>query len=438
MTHDGHRRFLFRTYLLLVAALLTVAIVLQFGFERLQTQDTDRHDPLLDATLALIDSRLAAAESPDRPAIAAVLAEETGIPVTLLPPETVGGDAAEPLETLLDDDGNRVYLYRSSSIPEMIYLGPVAETQENWSTRLLPPIFYLSIVVLVGVWLRPLLSDLDTITDAAQRFAADYRTPLETSTQTTQLTGLAQDLDDMSGRLSGLIQTQKELIAALSHEMRTPLARIRFALAILEKNVERYLDEKQLAEIAELTSDVQEIDDLIGTMLNYARLDHPDLEMRCQDVPVDAWLKATTEKFGKDSKTLTVLADNAPDTVRMDPRLMTLALSNLLSNGERHAANDVSCTLTTSEEHYELSVEDDGPGVPEEERAKVFKAFTRLDDSRDRATGGYGLGLAIVARIAALHGGSAKVSASGTLGGAAFSVRWPVVDGAATGGTDAF
>src|SRR5690606_7170168 len=73
---------------------------------------------------------------------------------------------------------------------------------------------------------------------------------------------------------------------------------------------------------------------------------------------------------------------------------------------------------------YALVVEDDGPGIPEAERETVFKAFARLDDSRNRDTGGYGLGLAIVARIAALHGGSARVERS-ALGGARFVVAWP-------------
>ena len=81
--------------------------------------------------------------------------------------------------------------------------------------RLLPPLFYLSIFVVVGLWLRPLLKDINQITDGAQRFAADYREPLATAEKVTELKGLAQNLDDMSIRLGGLIQSQKELIAAL-------------------------------------------------------------------------------------------------------------------------------------------------------------------------------------------------------------------------------
>jgi signal transduction histidine kinase len=108
----------------------------------------------------------------------------------------------------------------------------------------------------------------------------------------------------------------------------------------------------------------------------------------------------------------------------MDARLMALATSNLLSNAERHADSTFRLRMSRRGDGFELSVEDDGKGVPEAARDSVFKAFTRLDDSRSRETGGYGLGLAIVARIAALHGGDASVSESADLGGASFKVCW--------------
>src|SRR5690606_31029587 len=85
------------------------------------------------------------------------------------------------------------------------------------------------------------------------------------------------------------------------------------------------------------------------------------------------------------------------------------AASNLLVNACRYANREVAIELAESEDGYVLAVEDDGPGIPEADREKVFKAFARLDDSRSRGTGGYGLGLAIVARIAALHGGGARI-----------------------------
>lgn len=224
----------------------------------------------------------------------------------------------------------------------------------------------------------------------------------------------------MSARLSGLIQSQKELIAALSHEMRTPLARIRFALAVMNNEDRDELRQR----IAELDADVQEIDDLIATMLNYARLDHPDLQMNWQRVPIKGWLAEAKEKIGL-FEGVEIQTDIALDDAFMDPRLMSLAISNLLVNACRYAKSEARCSISGSQGGYEIRVEDDGSGIPDAERESIFKAFTRIDDSRNRQTGGFGLGLAIVARIAALHGGEVSVRESEALGGACFVLTWP-------------
>ena len=108
----------------------------------------------------------------------------------------------------------------------------------------------------------------------------------------------------------------------------------------------------------------------------------------------------------------------------MDPYLMELALSNLLVNACRYAHKAVVVDMRIDTGRNVLAVEDDGPGIPAAEREQVFRAFTRLDTSRNRSTGGYGLGLAIVTRIAALHGGTAGADES-TLGGARLLVSWP-------------
>jgi two-component system OmpR family sensor kinase len=416
----GNHRLLFRSYLLLVAALLAVAFGLQLAYDALQSADASQRDPWLRSTLSIMAAQLEAAAPADRERVAAVLSGTLGMNVQLLQRDQIAAPADVDLEALVNEAGETFYLYAPPALDELLYVGPVPVAEEGWLVRAGPPLFYFSIVVLVGLWLRPILRDINRMTSGAQRFAADYRTPLHTAEATTELTTLAQNLDDMSLRLSSLIQNQKELIAALSHEMRTPLARIRFALAVLGNDA----DDDVRKQLALINDDVQEIDDLIATMLNYARLDHPDLQMNWRQVPLEAWLEQTANKYGDSGKNLVIDREPGMDTVTMDSRLMELAASNLLSNAERHAASTFRLRFRRQGDGFEMSVDDDGKGVPETSRDTVFKAFTRLDDSRSRETGGYGLGLAIVARIAALHGGDASVSGSADLGGASFAVRW--------------
>jgi signal transduction histidine kinase len=423
MLRGRNRRLLFRSYLFLVGGLLVIAVVLDLGFDYLHSREEPDPDRWLESTFDLIEIKLAAVQPEQREETAAALADELDVGVQLLARDEVhmNPTAEHRLPALVDAEGNTSYLHDAASIDAIIRLGPIAAPRDGLLLNLLPPLFYLSIFVVVGLWLRPLLKDIDVISDGAQRFAADYREPPSTAEQTTELTALAKNLDEMAARLSGVLRSQKELIAALSHEMRTPLARIRFALAVIGNRDDAELEKK----LGAMNDDVQEIDDLIASMLNYARLDHPDIKMHWQAVPAGAWLEQITNKVRTDAVHLENHTEDAPDKVWMDPRLMELALSNLLVNATKYADQGVRCTMAQNDNSYMLTVEDDGKGIPEEARDKVFKAFTRIDDSRNRETGGYGLGLAVVARVAELHGGKAIVDVSPDLGGARFSMRWP-------------
>jgi signal transduction histidine kinase len=418
----GERGLFIRSYVILAGGLLLVAILLDLGFGALQARQVRAADPWLVSTLRLMEKDLEKAPAEARQELAGEMGVDLGLEVVLLEAGDISsatplGDA--PLE-LRDDSGRVYYLWRSDALAGAIRLGPFEPPSKGWLS-LLPVLFYASILLLVGMWLRPLLNDLRTLTDASQKFATDYREPLDTAHRTTQLKSLARNLDEMSARVSQLIQSQKEMTAALSHEMRTPLARVRFAVAVLEGEV----DERLHLQLRAVSNDVQQIDDLISDMLDYARLDHPGLRMDCKSVPIAPWLDQVLAACPPHERTVTTLRREKLESLWMEPRLMELALSNLLANALRYARRNVNIEVACEKGMCRLVVEDDGEGIPEAQRASVFHAFTRLDTSRNRETGGFGLGLAIVARIAALHRGRVSVSSSTGLGGARFALEWP-------------
>ncbi len=419
----GERGLFFRSYAVLAGGLLVVAILLDLGFGALQARHTRAADPWLESTLRLMEHEPASVPSSGRATRAAELGRRLDLELTLLESGDIAG--AEPVaggaRELVDESGKVYYLWRAASIDGALRLGPFTPPTESWLVRYLPVFFYASILLIVGLWLKPLLTDLRVLTDAAQKFASDYRQPLDTATQITQLTSLASNLDEMSARVSQLIQSQKEMTAALSHEMRTPLARVRFAVAVLEGEV----DERLHLSLRAINNDVKQIDDLISDMLDYARLDHPGLRMQCQSVPVEPWLQQVLATCPPHARTVSTNRADEIETAWMEPRLMELALSNLLANAVRYAKQRVNVTIARDADLYRLVVEDDGDGIPEAERAAVFRAFTRLDTSRNRETGGFGLGLAIVARIAALHRGRVVAESSSDLGGARLALEWP-------------
>lgn len=421
-------RFMLRSYLVLAGGLMFAAVTLDFAFGQLQNRHPHAEDAWVGTTLRAIESNLLNFAPAERSAAAQRLAQQLGIGVQILEWSDINQLPVDPTaaagspQELIDDADNSFYLMRSDALHAAIRLGPVAEHARSDPSLFLPVVFYLSILLVVGLWLRPLLSDMRVLTSASQKFAADYREPLETARQVTQLTSLARNLDEMSARLSGLIQSQKELTTALSHEMRTPLARIQFALAVIGNQASDSVQEQ----LAGIGKDVQQIDGLIASMLDYARLDHPDLRLEWQETALEPWFLHAMSAVDGSTHEVQLSGLVELSSAWMEPRLMELALSNLLVNACRYARGRIAVTVAARDGRYRITVEDDGEGIPVDQRKDVFKAYTRLDTSRNRESGGYGLGLAIVARVAALHGGSATAAGSETLGGARFTLEWPL------------
>ncbi len=415
-----HRRLLFRSYLVIVGGLIVIAGVLDFSLDRLQKLDPPVSVQWIDGNLSLIEAQLSNLPVSEWPAAVDDLEHKLGFPVRVFPPDHVVQTHApgNTTQEVFDEEGRAAYMRISPLLNSVIRIGPLADTApENTLVLLIPPLFYLSIFVFVGLWLWPLVRDLNILTDSARVFAADYRRPINTQGKVTRLRELASSFDEMSARIQNLIQRQKELTGALSHEMRTPLARIKFAMAVVD-------DKADLSgELESISQDVQEIEELITSMLDYSRLDHPDSEVELQLTQMDVWLAQLVNDFRLQDKGLRIEQKASAQEVPIDPGLMKLALSNLLVNACRYANTQVLVQFSAQPNRCLLSVEDDGQGIPEAERKAVFKAFTRLDGSRNRETGGHGLGLAIVARIASLHGGSARAEQS-TLGGARIVIAW--------------
>jgi signal transduction histidine kinase len=173
--------------------------------------------------------------------------------------------------------------------------------------------------------------------------------------------------------------------------------------------------------------DLDELDGLVSELLTYARFDRaaPDLQM--QERPVVPWLKEAVEEWAAGVSTHLqheMLIDDNGALARFEPRYLRRALDNLVQNASRYGNGLVKVILDRQGNDYLIHVDDDGPGIPEADRERVFEPFSRLDSSRSRESGGYGLGLAIVKRVVDSHLGTVTISDS-PLGGSRFTIRWP-------------
>ena len=240
-----------------------------------------------------------------------------------------------------------------------------------------------------------------------------------------EIARLAATFNAMTSHIKRLIESQRELTRAVSHELRTPVARIRFAVDMLadtEDEDSRFMQRDYIDE------DIEALNGLIDEMLTYAKLEEGSPKLDLEPVNLRELLEQIereTNALGKPIKIVTKLP-NAKIEAVADRRYLHRVIQNLAGNALRYAESTIIISAGIKKGNAFVSVEDDGHGIPEADREKVFIPFSRLDDSRTRASGGYGLGLSIVSRIAFWFNGSMKVDESRDLGGARFVMTWPI------------
>ncbi|MCI1898732.1 MAG: two-component system sensor histidine kinase RstB [Enterobacter sp.] len=276
----------------------------------------------------------------------------------------------------------------------------------------------ISLAFPVFIWMRPHWQDMLRLEAAAQRFGDGHLTERIHFDSTSSFERLGVAFNQMADNINALIVSKKRLIDGIAHELRTPLVRLRYRLEMSDNLTE--------TESLALNRDIEQLEALIEELLTYARLDRPQNELNLTTPNLPAWFKGYIDDVQSVNPQRTLLrVDDPGDYGALDMRLMERVLDNLVNNALRYSNHTLRIRLQHNGSQASLSVEDDGPGIALDEREKVFEPFVRLDPSRDRATGGCGLGLAIVRSIAQAMGGQVSCEAS-DLGGAKFCFSWPV------------
>lgn len=238
---------------------------------------------------------------------------------------------------------------------------------------------------------------------------------------------LARDFNTMAEQVQARNQAQKRLLGDVSHELRSPLARLRVALALAQEmpgNAPEYM--------RRIEREAERLEELIGQLLASQAQDivldtHIDLipllEHLCADANFEGQCAVKTFSFRADTDQ--AIVDSAGDLLRK-------SFENILRNALQHTAENsrVSVTLTSHDGIYEVAIEDCGPGVPDAELDKIFGEFYRVDTARSRESGGHGLGLAIARRAIGQHGG--QVHAQNTGSGLRITVTLPAQNPAVT------
>ncbi|MCO7226727.1 ATP-binding protein [Pleionea sp. CnH1-48] len=322
------------------------------------------------------------------------------------------------------DDDNIIYLYLSES--ELIKATRLEENQ-FWQQvdaidGIILQMLYLSIAISTALWLLFLHRKLARLNETAKRIADGDLGARAPTQSRLQVGDLNTTFNSMAEKVQQLLQRNKQLTSAIAHEIRSPVFRIECQLEMLASNK---LDESQMATLGSIHDDLDEVSQLIDELLNYARMERSEVVVKKEMLNIEEHLSWVLESLQRESQIKFEINYNTTDLlVLFDSKLMERAINNLIRNAIKFASEHIDVYVTKSESDILLTVDDDGPGIPLDKREDVVQPFHRLDPSRTKQTGGFGLGLAIVSEIISLHNGSLTIGKS-KYGGASLQLCWP-------------
>jgi len=264
-----------------------------------------------------------------------------------------------------------------------------------------------AVLALSVLWWLPFVRGItravSQMTRATERIAEGQFDANAPQRRRDELGRLGAAINRMAARLAGFVGGQKRFLGDVAHELCSPIARIQVALGILEQRA----DPKQKPYLDDLHEEVQQMSQLVNELLSFSKASFGEKYVQPAPVRVKDLIESATKR---ESSVATLIEIVAPGElwVRGDAELLRRALANLVRNAVRHAgeAGPIRVVAAPEGERVAISVVDGGQGVPEADLAKIFDPFYRLDASRDRATGGVGLGLTIVKSCVEACGGT--------------------------------
>lgn len=265
------------------------------------------------------------------------------------------------------------------------------------------------------------LRSVDRIRDRVEMIgASDLHERVPVPVAHDEIAALAVTMNHMLARLELSATTQRQFIADASHELRSPLTSMRASLDVAEAigGADAWSEAEPV-----LSDEVDRMTRLVGDLLLLAKADEGQVRLHRVDVDLDDLVASEARRLGSQTA-LSIATRIVPVRVVADPDRLAQAVRNLVDNASRFARSTVRLGVSASGAVVRISVEDDGPGIPVDDRDVVLGRFVRLDEHRARDHGGTGLGLAIASEIARLHGGRVEVADS-DLGGAQVSIVLP-------------
>ena len=303
-------------------------------------------------------------------------------------------------------DGGRVKVYAQSShgLFEIGFDRRRISASNPHQMFVYTTVFGVVMTVIASIYLRNQLRPIKRLARAAEAFGRGRHVPYSPA-GAVEMRAAGNAFVDMRNRIERHIEQRTLMLSGVSHDLRTPLTRLRLGLAMLEDD-----------EAEPLLQDVADMQGMLDEFLSFAKGAAEGEPEAVDPIAMVDGIVGGAQRAGRDVTLLSREGDGA-GTVKLREVAMRRAVDNLISNGVRYGARaEVSVLLT--DKTLRIRVEDDGPGIPEDQRDQATKPFTRLDPARNQDKGGgVGLGLAIAVDVARSHGGVLRLGVSERMGG---------------------
>ncbi|MCB2148660.1 MAG: HAMP domain-containing histidine kinase [Deltaproteobacteria bacterium] len=289
---------------------------------------------------------------------------------------------------------------------ELLFIVPRYVRHEEHTLWVVAVMAVLMGLILAGAYfvIRKTLNPLHALKTGVDQVSAGKLAHRIPEAGASELRRLAQAFNDMTRRLDQLLHSKEQLLLDVSHELRSPITRLKVQLEFLKD-----------AETKEsLRADVAEMEAMVTTLLESARLRHTAAALNCKPVEMGELIRSLVADVA-DVKPGVVVGELADVPVVADPEKIKTVLRNLLENALKHTPEDgseVCVAMTALPDSIEIVVEDKGEGIPAAALPHLFEPFYRPDVSRSRKTGGYGLGLSLCKAIVDAHGGSIEIAST--------------------------
>ena len=419
------RRLSISLLLVVVVAIFGLGIALDVLFERYNTKVNDPLSQVRNfgqGLTSILNSAASPAQIlaawPDSDSFRAILESSSDLPLPSSIRQSFESGEAVVLES---EQGVSLYYFLDQHDKVLaLQIDTVSGSRHDGLAWIFTGAFYIGTLALVLLWLKPLLHRLHILRNTTQAFGAGRLDSRVKTAGVTYIADIEKDFNRMADQIQQLVEDNKLLTSAVSHDLRTPLARLRFGIDTLSETSSSDSQEQYFNRV---NKDLNEMEALVNSLLKYASLDHVMAGVVKESVSIRSLVgECNSQHYDND---ISIVIDDSSiskdDSLVIDGRIEHLAtlFNNVIQNAIRYANHQIIIEIKRSDESVIVTVCDDGPGIPSNVREQVMKPFER---GAAAGKNGYGLGLAVAVRIAKFHDGYINIDDCDRLGGALINI----------------